>query len=646
LNPVAVSSDGQRVIVTDLGHNRVLVWNSIPTQNGQVADFAIGQPDVTSTQAQPSQDPNNSRYLCPSNGTDANNNPTYPLACAATLSFPRFAISDGTRLFIADGGNDRVLVYHRMPTQSGQAADAVLGQPTDNITEDSSEFRVAAADTVRTPSSLAWDGENLYVSDPFNRRVLVFSMSDEALPLSALRNAASREIFASGAISFSNDPKENDEITIKIADAREYKYKAVKDDKLFKVVSELAQKINAGAGDPDVVATPNPLFGQILLNARRSGDLGNFVSTAVTVSTGAQIQAAVSGARLTGGKETARIAPGTLVTLTGERLADATASAGDPRILPLELGGVQVYIDGIQAPLLYVSPTQINAQMPYEIHDTSGVTAWVRIRGRDGSVRITNPIGVPVVRQNPGIFALEGEDPRVAVAFHSSSNATGVISVDGVPKENDTVSVTIAESREYSYTVRKDDTLAIVRDRLIEKINEDEQVSATAGGVYRRIVLQARVPGAEGEGIKYTAKGTESVLMTPYGTQLCCAGQAGARITPENPARPGELITLYATGLGLILPQEATVTVTTGVKYDGPENNYPNVPVDDAVVGGKTANVISAGLKQGAIGLYEVKLLLNSDIPTNEQTAAWIAQDIYVSNIVTIPVFNPNPPAQ
>lgn len=29
LNPVAVTSDGVRLYVTDLGHNRVLVWNSI-----------------------------------------------------------------------------------------------------------------------------------------------------------------------------------------------------------------------------------------------------------------------------------------------------------------------------------------------------------------------------------------------------------------------------------------------------------------------------------------------------------------------------------------------------------------------------------------------------------------------------------------
>src|ERR1035438_5190392 len=33
LNPVAVSSDGTHLFVTDLGYNRILIWNSIPTTN-------------------------------------------------------------------------------------------------------------------------------------------------------------------------------------------------------------------------------------------------------------------------------------------------------------------------------------------------------------------------------------------------------------------------------------------------------------------------------------------------------------------------------------------------------------------------------------------------------------------------------------
>jgi hypothetical protein len=37
-----------------------------------------------------------------------------------------------------------------------------------------------------------------------------------------------------------------------------------------------------------------------------------------------------------------------------------------------------------------------------------------------------------------------------------------------------------------------------------------------------------------------------------------------------------------------------------------------------------------------------VHLELNSDLPTNSKTQVTIAQDIYVSNVVTFPLKNPN----
>jgi len=46
-------------------------------------------------------------------------------------------------------------------------------------------------------------------------------------------------------------------------------------------------------------------------------------------------------------------------------------------------------------------------------------------------------------------------------------------------------------------------------------------------------------------------------------------------------------------------------------------------------------------MKTGTFALYEVHLELNSSQPTNPLTQLTIAQDIYVSNISTIPVFNP-----
>ena len=43
LTPVSVTSDGQRLYVTDLGNSRVLIWNTIPTRNQEPADVVLGQ---------------------------------------------------------------------------------------------------------------------------------------------------------------------------------------------------------------------------------------------------------------------------------------------------------------------------------------------------------------------------------------------------------------------------------------------------------------------------------------------------------------------------------------------------------------------------------------------------------------------------
>jgi uncharacterized protein (TIGR03437 family) len=82
--------------------------------------------------------------------------------------------------------------------------------------------------------------------------------------------------------------------------------------------------------------------------------------------------------------------------------------------------------------------------------------------------------------------------------------------------------------------------------------------------------------------------------------------------------------------------------VNTGVKYQGPRNDQP-VNFVSSLAGGKTANVLYAGLAQGQIGVYEVDLELNSGLNTDPLTQVTIAQDVFVSNIVTIPVVNPTP---
>ncbi len=318
------------------------------------------------------------------------------------------------------------------------------------------------------------------------------------------------------------------------------------------------------------------------------------------------------------------------------------AAPADADPLPTELGGVQVYVDGRAVPLVAVSPTQVNAQIPFEVLDSTSVSAYVRTRHSNGTVTNSTAIGVPIIPANPGIFTYGGTDPRPAVAVHGSSQASGTIYVEGTAKEGDTVTVKI-EDRSYTYKLTADDTLEMVRDKLIEMINAgDPQVYAFAGGQFRYIRLRARVEGPAGNGIKFSATSEGgNVVVGGINTALCCASVAGATVTEENPAVPGETIIVYATGLGMVNPDDAKFAVYTGFTYKGPVLNTPDESVS-ALAGGKTANVLSAGMKPGTVGMYEIHLELNPDLPTNPVTQLTIAQDVYISNIVTFPLLNPN----
>lgn len=644
LNPVSVTSDGVRLYVTDLGHNRVLIWNSLPTQNQQPADIALGQPDLnsaipdnafTGTAATASTDTTNKEtpVMCTvSNGKDPANNPTYPALCGRTMSFPRYAISDGTWLFVADGGNDRVLVYRHVPTQSGAAPDLILGEP-DEFTDNSSD----SADSMATPSSLAWDGTNLFVSDTYNRRVMVFSPAEPNVPIGGVRNAASLQVYAVATVTLGGSINDKDVVTVTIG-GKAYNYTVVKSDTFDKVVAALVNAINAGSGDPNALATPNTVIQGILLTARKPGVAGNSVTLAATVSSSAKITATASGANLSGGQNAAQIGPGTLLTIYGTDLNDGSAAApGAGQFLPTELNGTRVYIDGIRSPLLYASAKQVNAQLPLATADSDSVSIYVWTRHQDGSITVTVPVAVSVVPENPGIFATGTTDPRPAVAFHSSPYATGTISVDGSVNAGDVASVTIA-SRNYTYTVQASDTLSTIRDGLVKAINNDPQVHAFPAGVFTRIRLEAKVAGKAGDGITFSAKVTGSgakLLLTPTSTALCCANTGLA--TTSNPLIPGETITVYATGLGLV--NNADSGYVTGRRYDGPGNE----PVEfvSSLAGGKTANVLLATPARGMIGVWELQLELNSSLPDDPLTQLTIAQSTYVSNIVTIPVKNP-----
>lgn len=655
LSPTSITTDGVHVFVSDLGFSRVLIWNEIPTVNDQPADLELGQVNFSYGVADDNTD------ICASNGTNSSGNPTYPSMCGQTMNFPRFALSDGRRLYVADTGNDRVLVWNTIPTVNDQEPDEILGEPdefTDVVTSTSSLFEPnlsqSASNATPSPTALAWDGTNLYVADPTNFRILVFTPMAPSVQQNGVVNSASLAIYAIGTVVFGGTITAGDSITITI-NGTNYVYTVVTNDTLETIALAFTNLINAannGAGDPNVIARQLVGFGTVEFIARVAGTAGNNITLATTVSTDATETATPSSSTLSGGGSASTLAPGTIIQIQGSGLADTTASVpAGAQNLPLELDGVEVYVDGIRSPIQYVSPTAINAQVPFEVIDTNSSSLYVRVQHSDGTVSVIDAIGLPITSDNPGIYAQTGAEPRVAFAYHGSSYATGTVSIDGTINPGDVASIGI-QDRSYSYTVQSSDTLATIRDALIELINYNPQevVTASAANAFTRVRLSAKVPGPEGDGITFggssvsSTGGTADVTVTAFNSALCCANVAGAPITQENPAQAGETIYVWATGLGLVGPQAAFNAIVDGAAYEGPAANSADETVS-ALAGGNTANVISAGLAVGMIGIYQVVLELDNAIVTNPYTQLTISQDIYTSNIVTLPVYQPNPAA-
>ena len=105
---------------------------------------------------------------------------------------------------------------------------------------------------------------------------------------------------------------------------------------------------------------------------------------------------------------TTALAPGSLVSIFGRMLA--TEEGGVNRLpLPTEMGGTTVTFNGRQVPLLFVSRTQINAQLPYDVQGPG----TLRVSYAGGSVEVP----VTVSEAAPAIF---GAGPQRAAVIHAN----------------------------------------------------------------------------------------------------------------------------------------------------------------------------------------------------------------------------------
>ncbi len=213
------------------------------------------------------------------------------------------------------------------------------------------------------------------------------------------------------------------------------------------------------------------------------------------------------------------IAPGQLITIYGTGLTTGGPYSAAAYVFPLPgtLGQTTVYIGGFQAPLLYVSSTQINAQAPFEIGES-------------------------------------GSKPCVIVLGSLSS------------------------------------------------AQEPVSLSSAAPGIYT---------------VNSSGKGNGAILHTDY-----------SLVDAARPAKPGEIVLIFCTGLGATTPP-----ANTGLAASGREQVVAPVNV---MIGGRTASMMSAGLVQGLAGLYQINAVVPSVSGSSEVVV--IAGGFSSPPGVTIPV--------
>jgi uncharacterized protein (TIGR03437 family) len=145
---------------------------------------------------------------------------------------------------------------------------------------------------------------------------------------------------------------------------------------------------------------------------------------AAALAAQAQTPAVAQGGVLNAANGLSPVAPGSLVSIYGANLAGGLAQA-DTIPLSNQLNNVSVTLNGIPAPLLFVSQGQINAQVPWNVLQSgnSGTASIVVTNGANQS-SVQN---VPVGPFSPGIFAIGNIAVAQNVADASVAAPTGAI---------------------------------------------------------------------------------------------------------------------------------------------------------------------------------------------------------------------------
>jgi len=172
-------------------------------------------------------------------------------------------------------------------------------------------------------------------------------------------------------------------------------------------VGNIARLVNLDASTPSALEAVNDLLanpGNFYLNLHTRVFGGGAVRAQLGT---APVAPAINANGIINAVQNAEIgaaAPGSIISIYGTNLTAITSDATgtEVRALPTSMNGTDVRIAGRQAPVFFVSPNQINAQVPYET--PAGDAQVFVVRAGDN---FSAPYTLRVAAASPGIFVTQ-----------------------------------------------------------------------------------------------------------------------------------------------------------------------------------------------------------------------------------------------
>ena len=122
----------------------------------------------------------------------------------------------------------------------------------------------------------------------------------------------------------------------------------------------------------------------------------------------------------------AGLSAGVIASIFGTNLSTAPASGVQPGFVPgtttlqTTSNGTQVTFDGVAAPLFFVSPGQLNVQVPFEVTGKISVQMVVSLNGASSP-----PVAVAISAATPALFTLNSSGKGAAVALNQDGTLNG-----------------------------------------------------------------------------------------------------------------------------------------------------------------------------------------------------------------------------